>query len=193
MPGPGQDLYSMGWSLMTEPAFKGLIPGMLFEYSRPKRPDTLDDESIASFLARRNGSPAVGENIASAMFHGIYAGDIHKLSAKSLLTRIWNYESQYGSIIKGVIGAARKNELYSSARDVQLHNEMMERLSGSSLLEHMKSASVYTLKSGLEGLSDSVAASFLDNSNVTFKMGSKVENLKMEQNSDVKHDELKVS
>jgi len=192
MPGPGQDLYAMGWSLMTEPAFKGLIPGMLFEYSRPKRPDTLRDESIASFLTRRTGSPAIGENIASAIFHGIYAGDIHKLSAKSLITRVWKYEGQYGSIVKGIIGAARSNELDLSARDAQLHKELAARLKGTGLLERMNWASVYTLKSGLEGLSDALAASFLDDPKVTFKVSAKVESLAMEQNPDTKHDKLKV-
>ena len=192
MPGPGQDLFAMAWSILTEPAFKGLIPGMLFEQSRPKRPESLQDESIASFLTRRNGNPAIAENIASAVFHGIYAGDIHKLSAKSLITKVWDYEGQYGSIVKGLVGTARKGELYSSPRDSQLHREMTERLSKTVLLERMQLTSVYTFKSGLEGFSDAVAASFIDNPNVTLKVGADVESLELDQNPEIKHDELKV-
>lgn len=184
MPGPGQDLYAMAWSIMTEPIFRGLIFGGLLEYFRPPRASYIADESIASFMTRRLGTPLIGENITSAVLHGIYAGDIHKLSAKSLLSRIYRFEAEHGSMMKGMLDSMQKGSKHGSARDAKLHNEMAARLKGSGLLERMQSASVYTLKSGLEGLSDAIVAKLYDNPNVTIKVGAKVQAVALPRHAD---------
>ncbi|KAG5982244.1 hypothetical protein E4U55_002160 [Claviceps digitariae] len=47
------------------------------------------DMSISEWLYEVTGSHSVAENIASAMIHGIYGGDIDKLSARSVLDRFY--------------------------------------------------------------------------------------------------------
>ena len=93
----------MLWSIITEPVFEGLGLGALFEFQRPQRATwaqynnpEVDDESVASFLERRLGTPDVGNNIVSAVLHGIYAGDVNQLSARSLLPKLWYGESKRG-------------------------------------------------------------------------------------------------
>ena len=98
MPGPGQDLYEILWSMITEPVFKGMLWGMLSEHRRPNADNEIVDESIGDFLARRLGTTKVADNIVSAVLHGIYAGDIYQLSAKSLMGALHAQEQIYGSL-----------------------------------------------------------------------------------------------
>ena len=72
--------------------------GMITEPMKPKRPDSMSDETVGSFLARRVDK-RVADNIVSAVFHGIYAGDINQLSAKTLLSMAWQLEGRYGNAL----------------------------------------------------------------------------------------------
>lgn len=74
--------------------------GMITEPMKPKRPDSMSDETVGSFLARRVDK-RVADNIVSAVFHGIYAGDINQLSAKTLLSMAWQLEGRYGNALGG--------------------------------------------------------------------------------------------
>lgn len=106
MPNPTLSLYGNLWSILTEPIFKGLFSALWGEHVRSPRPKTseiLDDESIGRFLERRLGTTDIGDNIASAVLHGIYAGDIYQLSARSLLPAFYELEGRYGSITDGFI------------------------------------------------------------------------------------------
>ncbi len=78
-------------SLLTEPIFKGLPTSLLAEPTVARRPDRLSDESVGAFLRRRFGV-AAADNLASALFHGIYAGDIYQLSARTCLPMLWYLE-----------------------------------------------------------------------------------------------------
>ncbi|KAL7960702.1 hypothetical protein V8C34DRAFT_275406 [Trichoderma compactum] len=49
----------------------------------------VQDLSIADWIYHITGSRAVAENLASAMVHGIYGGDIYTLSARSVLDRFY--------------------------------------------------------------------------------------------------------
>lgn len=52
----------------------------------------LKDMSVSEWLYEISGSRAVAENVASAMIHGIYGGDIDRLSARSVFDRFyWAY------------------------------------------------------------------------------------------------------
>jgi oxygen-dependent protoporphyrinogen oxidase len=183
MPGPGQDLYSMAWSLFTEPIFKGLIKDAIFEFTRPPRPRDLEDESVGSFLERRLGSSDPGNNIVSAVLHGIYAGDIYQLSIKSLVPRLWHQEGVHGSIIKGMLESLRTQTVPMPYRDAMLQNKMVDKLQGP-LLNSMGAASVYTFKQGIGQLSSALEKSLQGNKNVEFKMGHKISNVEYDAASD---------
>lgn len=61
-----------------------------------------DDESLAEFATRRLGREAF-EKLIDPMATGIYAGDATRLSLKSCFPRIHEIETQYGSLIRGLL------------------------------------------------------------------------------------------
>ncbi len=58
-----------------------------------------DDESIAEFVRRRFGSEAV-TYIAEPLLAGIHAGDVERLSMRSLFPRLVDAEAKTGSVIR---------------------------------------------------------------------------------------------
>ncbi|KAI5797900.1 hypothetical protein DFH27DRAFT_560747 [Peziza echinospora] len=86
----------------SSPVLKGIWGGVLGEFLRKRRPNTLHDESVHDFISRRL-NPAISENIASAMFHGIYAGDVKRLSIKSVFPTGWRLEGKFGSMTRGLL------------------------------------------------------------------------------------------
>ncbi len=79
---------------------------LLWERFRGKRTDTTD-ESIDAFVRRRAGNEAA-DVFADALVTGIYAGDPKLLSLPACFPRIAELEREYGSVIKGFAGAAKK-------------------------------------------------------------------------------------
>jgi len=79
------------------------LPGrlrILYEIFAPR--GKKNDESLAEFATRRLGREAF-EKLIDPMAGGIYAGDATKLSLKSCFPRIHEIETQYGSLIRGLI------------------------------------------------------------------------------------------
>ena len=179
MPGPGQDLYSMIWTVLTEPLFKGAFRTML-EFTRDPRSRDIEDESIASFLSRRFGGPEIGDNIVSAVMHGIYAGDIYQLSAKSLFRTLWDFEVKHGSIMEGTGDKLIKAK---KEREAGLPKVISSQTEGS-LQEWMKGASVFTFKEGIGQLSSGLEASLRTNPKVEFKTGAKVTSVEYDAKND---------
>jgi protoporphyrinogen/coproporphyrinogen III oxidase len=175
MPGPGQDLYSIIWSILTEPVFTGAFRAML-ELTRDPRPLSLDDESIASFMNRRLGGPQIGDNIVSAVIHGIYAGDIYQLSARSIFRRLWDFEQEHGSLMQGA--AAGMEKTMAKAR-----RDFNHLKTDTSIRGRMQGASVYTFKEGIGQLSSALEASLRTNPNVEFKTGDKVTSVEYDTES----------
>lgn len=81
------------------------VVGEVFS-GRTKKPD----ETLAEFGTRHLGSEAF-EKLIDPMASGVFAGDARKMSLKSCFPRIHEVESEYGSLIRGLIKlqmAARK-------------------------------------------------------------------------------------
>ena len=75
--------------LFLQSFFAGL--GFLLRRMR-SRAVPLKDMSISEWIYEISGSRTIAENFASAMVHGIYGGDIDKLSARSVFDRFyWAY------------------------------------------------------------------------------------------------------
>ncbi|KAI9053818.1 hypothetical protein LZ554_002766 [Drepanopeziza brunnea f. sp. 'monogermtubi'] len=173
MPGPGQDAFDMAWRLLTEPVFKGLAWGALWEFNVECRPLELEDESVGDFLTRRLGSENPGNNIVSAVLHGIYAGDIYQLSVKSLLPLQWAMEGWKGSLSKAMLAKGRERLELVSRRDIDLRCDVMPKINVS-MLDALKTASVYSFKEGIGSLSEALVKSLKANPNVDFKLGAGV-------------------
>lgn len=167
MPGPGMPLLSNITNLLSEPIFKGAVSGAFFEFMewRPKRPDDLKDESIGSFISRRFGS-ALANNVVSAVIHGIYAGDIYKLSARTILPGAWQSESERGSVLEGQLYAATTGRRPVATDDVEIIKDFNSQLAMSDTLEAVKKSSVFTFKGGIGELADRLERKLLGSRNV---------------------------
>ncbi len=78
---------------------------ILYELFAPKGKDS--DETLSTFAVRRLGKEAF-EKLIDPMASGIYAGDPEQLSLKSCFPRIYNLESRYGSLIRGMLNMQRE-------------------------------------------------------------------------------------
>lgn len=65
------------------------------------------DESLASFFRRRFGTQAF-ERVLEPLMAGIYAGDADQMSVKATFPRFVELEQEYGSIIRGMMAARKK-------------------------------------------------------------------------------------
>jgi oxygen-dependent protoporphyrinogen oxidase len=80
----------------------------------PGRPANLEDESVASFFARRFGEEAARYG-AGPMVSGVYAGDPDSLSMRSGFPRLWEAEGLGGSVIKGFLRKAKEEKARRAA------------------------------------------------------------------------------
>lgn len=96
------DSWSTFCKFYASPLAKGLTKSVLFEWARPKKKDD-KDESVEQLIKRRFGSNLLGQNIMSAIYHGIYADDISTLSAKRVAANLFYDEQKYGSTLKAAL------------------------------------------------------------------------------------------
>lgn len=137
----------------------GILKGMLLEPFAKGRISPNEDESVESFITRRFGSSKLSDNILSGVLHGIYAGDISKLSVRSVLPSLVSLETENGSIIKGMIKKIRETpptkELSASLASYQ------DKISSNSnlleLASTLKKYPMVRLKDGLQTLPTSMA------------------------------------
>ena len=71
-----------------------------FRRSTPPEPD----ESIAAFV-RRKFTAELLDNLASPFVSGVYAGDAEKLSLRAAFPSAYQWEKEYGSVLRGAMKA----------------------------------------------------------------------------------------
>lgn len=151
----------------------------------PGRSRNLVDESVGAFISRRMDK-RLAQNLLSAVFHGIYAGDIWQLSAKTLLSTAWNLEGKYGSIIKGLVMLQSENEgrqvrgLYNASAydDMMTINKNLGNVDDQ-VQASIERASTFTFKDGLQQLVQKLQHHVLANEQVDLKLKSPVKSFKM--------------
>ncbi|CCH60941.1 hypothetical protein TBLA_0D04450 [Henningerozyma blattae CBS 6284] len=84
------------------PLGKGLYKSLIGEWKRNGPANPQMDESVASLLTRRFGSDQISKNIMSALYRGIYAGDVKALSAQRTCNRMFLNDRKYGSFTKAI-------------------------------------------------------------------------------------------
>ncbi|KAI9673880.1 MAG: oxygen-dependent protoporphyrinogen oxidase [Caeruleum heppii] len=155
LPGPSLSLWDNLGNLVREPVFSGAFyPALLGEYFRPRRHRDMDDESVADFLRRRLGDSRVADNLVSAVLHGIYAGDVNRLSAKSLFPLLWYWEGLQGSIVKGYLDRGFGEGVPVLESENVIRTILAE--GGGALEKSMEDVSVYTFKQGLGTLTEAL-------------------------------------
>jgi len=87
---------------------------MGLELLHPPRPHT-GDESVADLVKRHYGQEAV-DRLADPLLSGIYGGDATQLSAQTVLARMVEMETQYGSLTRGMLAGYRKMKAASKGK-----------------------------------------------------------------------------
>jgi protoporphyrinogen/coproporphyrinogen III oxidase len=87
---------------------------MALELLHPPRP-VGQDESVAALVKRHFGQEAV-DRLADPLLSGIYGGDATQLSARTVLPKLVEMESQYGSLTRGMLAAHRQMRAIMAAR-----------------------------------------------------------------------------
>ncbi|KAH6644316.1 hypothetical protein C7974DRAFT_18507 [Boeremia exigua] len=173
------DVFSLWRSGMLEGAV-----GMLKEPMQPKRSVSVSDETVGSFLARRVDEK-LANNVVSAVFHGIYAGDIWQLSAKTLLAMAWQLEDRYGTALGGYLRMQRESPSgefqaiahpYDAELAASIQNEIHIR---TDIYRKFKDASVFSFKDGLQTLVKGLQAAMKNTGNIDIKLNSPVSSFKM--------------
>ena len=192
MPGPYPgaglltSLFRNASTILSEPVFKGALGGLFAEPSINPRPLHVEDESVGNFIRRRFGL-SVAENLASAFLHGIYAGDLYKLSARTLLPQFYHLEHND----EGIMGSLFTNmyhgrKLYSYPDMLflaQLSQIDLPPQNLADVLSALRGSSVFTFKRGLRQLVETLSAALIAAGNVAIKTESRVSNLSFDDTS----------
>mgnify|MGYP004533972803 CR=1 FL=1 len=180
MPPPG-DLFSL-WQSGILAGFLGLVR----EPWKPQRSASLTDETVGSFLARRVDK-RIADNIISAVFHGIYAGDIWQLSAKTLLSMAWQLEGRYGAALGGFVRMQSEDpdmnsQVMAHPYDVDVARAIQDEIDMSlDLAQNLKDASVFSFKDGLQTLVRGLQTAMEKTGNIEIRPNSPVASFSMAQ------------
>ena len=179
MPHPAFGFFNNLYSLWTEPIYKGIIWSSATEFLKDARDPDLEDESVGDFFSRRFGKAPV-DRIVSAILHGIYAGNVWHLSAKSLFPMIWRDEVSEGSVFKGMIKS--QSEGLEVTKREATYMQTMKKFQWEPLLKAtLKDNSVFTFRDGLSMLSDALARSLFTSGKVAFKTSTPVESVNLSE------------
>jgi oxygen-dependent protoporphyrinogen oxidase len=157
--------------------------GMITEPMKPRRPNEMSDETIGSFLERRVDK-RIANNIVSAVFHGIYAGDIWQLSAKTLLSMAWQLETRYGSALGGFFRMQSEDKrqvalTLAHPYDVETAKALNDEIDlDLEFAKNLKDASTFTFKNGLQQLVQALQKSVEKKGNVEVRVNSPVQSTK---------------
>lgn len=89
---------------------------ILGELVAPGPPEGVD-ESLGDFARRRLGTEAL-EKLIDPMVTGIYAGDPDRMSLKSCFPLIFDLESRYGGLVKGMLSLRRERRKSGEKREM---------------------------------------------------------------------------
>lgn len=176
-------LFSLWWSGL----FKGSL-GILNERNVRSRPRALVDETIGSFAERRVDKN-LANNILSPVIHGIYAGDIWQLSAKTLLSLPWQLEGKYGSVARGmyrmVSGGDGPPENSPTMRlahpqDAETWKAINSEIDlDPQLAQNLNDSAFFTFRNGLQQLVQRLQEEVERKGNIKIAVNTKVEDTKL--------------
>jgi oxygen-dependent protoporphyrinogen oxidase len=127
---------------------------MGLELLRPPRPSGEEDEAVAALVERHFGAEAV-DRLADPLLSGIYGGDATQLSARTVLPRLVEMESEYGSLTRGMLAAHAK--MRAKAKEMAKKNGAANG-NGKSSSPPAARPIFTTLKGGLQQLVDAIEA-----------------------------------
>ncbi|KAK2766309.1 oxygen-dependent protoporphyrinogen oxidase [Arachnomyces sp. PD_36] len=155
------------------------------------------DETVASFFSRKL-SPSAADNLVSAFTHGVYAGDIDKLSVKSVFYSLWLWDQLYPSIFKlprmmlkkgrGMLPSENNSVFWHESRD-----KLRQKGAGQTpvprvreIYDMTKGTNIMTLKGGMAQLVDRLEDVLQGAENVEVKTNARIEKLSGPSNKQMK-------
>ncbi|GEQ67012.1 hypothetical protein JCM33374_g675 [Metschnikowia sp. JCM 33374] len=157
---------------------QGLVPSILREpFRKPSKIDA--DESIRSFISRRFGSPQLADNVLSAVMHGIYSGDVDKLSVQATLPRLVKLEQEHGSIVRAMVSKMVSKKVVPETNPI-LEKYEQKISPGANLQEvatRLKKYPIMRLHNGLQTFPLALAEHLKSQPNVNLNFGYKVSEL----------------
>jgi oxygen-dependent protoporphyrinogen oxidase len=132
---------------------------MGLELLHPPRPSG-HDESVAALVERHFGREAV-ERLADPLLSGIFGGDAAQLSARTVLPRLVEMESKYGSLTRGMLAAHRqmRAKAKAAAKKNGAANSNGHGQAGGNSRAGYGARSIFTsLRGGMQQLVDALAA-----------------------------------
>lgn len=131
----------------------------------------VEDESVHDFIGKHFGQD-LANYVINPLCRGIYAGDSRLLSAKSCFSVPFQLASNHGSLVRGMVkGAGAKLQL--RLKKIESEEEKLtpeERR----WKETVKDTSVWTLKAGLQDLTDALVEKLEEDPRVEIRLHSRV-------------------
>ncbi|XP_022130590.2 protoporphyrinogen oxidase [Pieris rapae] len=155
----------------NEPFSKPLIYAVFNDLKQPYK--ELKDDSIYNFVDRRFGRE-IADYAISPMICGICAGDAKEISVKFLMKTLFEYEQNYGGVMKGLMKSMFKTKIPDDIQLTELAKAAKE-----------EKWSVYTIRGGLE-IFPITLKTYLQDSNVNMQFNTKVEEIEFVDSSLVK-------
>jgi protoporphyrinogen oxidase len=165
--------------VLTEPLFTGTAQGLLQFFrntsmSKIAGEGPEPDESIGHFFTRLLGGPQLVDNVLSAMVHGIYGGDIWKISVQSSLFGQLFAQRTY----KSTNGRPAVVETWLRPGDAELAKDIQDSYQGEDA-KHIVGRALASrdwgglnVAGGFGEITDAMVDSVKENSAVQFRTGS---------------------
>ncbi|KAK2803405.1 oxygen-dependent protoporphyrinogen oxidase [Onygenales sp. PD_10] len=159
-----------GVEVLLNPLFANMLPRLIQALWTERRDPSVKDESAGDFIRRVFGEDAA-DIFASAVFHGIYAGDIYKLSARALFPALWALEGREEGFVEGMV-SLKRGEI-----DLPDHVKMSMGARVKQAEKLAKGSSVFTLRGGMGQLSDALVSSLRSSKNVSIKKDAQIKSI----------------
>jgi oxygen-dependent protoporphyrinogen oxidase len=135
------------------------------------------DVSVGDFLTQLFGRAHMVDNFASAMIHGIYGGDIYKLSAQMLFPGQM-YRFYHSSIFAG-------DSVQIAAEDFELAREMVSLRSVAEGSRGVPKKGLFAPRGGMSSLVAALEKELGKRTNVSIKTGTPVRGLQYRRGRDI--------
>lgn len=184
MPGPGESIIENIRTVLFEPVFKKFFRGILNDARTDPRGDELLDESVGDFVARRFDKN-IAENLVSALFHGIYAGDIWRLSAKSILALPWAREAKYGDLVSAMYDQMVGRRSWNFCDEVEMQMTLQSEDWDPKIQAGMVNCSVFTFKKGIGQLVEALEQRLKAKTNIKLMRSTDITAIEKGKTADV--------
>ena len=172
---PYEGFFEAIGAFFSEPIFHGTIMALLQESGRPAKGSSAD-ESVGSFLTRRlNRNYA--DNFASAVLHGIYAGDVWQLSMSSILPSVRCLEQHYNSLVSGYVKLRQNDRMFVSRQDRELEKDMRGFDWFHPFFRKFRECSVFYFAGGMQVLPETLSDRLKEFPNVTIRTGTPLKSI----------------